>query len=216
MQRILQETRTLTKHSTRDPNMSESGKFDLSDVFQTALRVIKDPAGFYRTMPRDGGYAQPLIFIAVMAVFTGIMMAILSLFGGGRPGGINVGLASVFIIPIVMIIGYSIAAVILFVIWKLMGSTQNYQTAFRCQAFASSILPVTALFSLITLPGHPRQYRLGHLAGYQCQCRSARYRPAKGYGGIRHIGRLNDVLQLQQRTNGPADAGTRWKHGCAA
>jgi len=153
MQRILQEIRTLTKHSTRDPNMSESAKFDLSDVFQTALRVIKDPAGFYRTMPRDGGYAQPLIFIVVMAVFTGIMMAILSLFGGGQLGGISVGLASVFIIPIMMIIGYSIAAVILFVIWKLMGSTRNYQTAFRCQAFASSILPVTALFSLIPYLG---------------------------------------------------------------
>ncbi len=133
--------------------MPESGKFDLSDVFQTALRVIKDPAGFYRTMPRDGGYAQPLIFIAVMAVFTGIMMAIFSLFGGGMLGGISMGLASVIFIPVMMIIGYSIAAAILFVIWKLMGSTQNYQTAFRCQAFASAILLVTALFSLIPYLG---------------------------------------------------------------
>lgn len=133
--------------------MPDSGKFDLSDVLETAIRVIKDPASFYRSMPRDGGYAQPLIFIAVMAIFTGIIMAIASLFGGGRLGGLGAGLASVIIVPIMMIIGYSIAAAILFVIWKLMGSTQRYQTAFRCQAFASSILPVTALLSLIPYLG---------------------------------------------------------------
>jgi len=133
--------------------MPESSKFDLSDVYQTALRVIRDPAGFYRSMPRDGGYTQPLIFIAVMAVFTGIIMAIVSLLGGGRPGGMGAGLALLLIVPIMMIIGYSIAALILFVIWKLMGSTQNYQTAFRCQAFASAILPITALLGLIPYLG---------------------------------------------------------------
>ena len=133
--------------------MSETGKFNLADVYATAVAVIKDPAGFYRAMPRDGGYAQPLIFIAVMAVTTGIIMAIVSLFGGGRLGSMGAGLAALIIVPVMMIIGYFIAAAILFVIWKLMGSTQGYQTAFRCQAFASSILPITALLSLFPYLG---------------------------------------------------------------
>jgi len=133
--------------------MSETGKFDLNDVRTNALSVIKDPAGFYRSMPRDGGYAQPLIFIVVMAIITGVIMSVVSLFGGGRMGGMGAGLAAIFIVPLMMIIGYSIAAVVLFVIWKLMGSTQRYQTAFRCQAFASAILPVTALLSLVPYLG---------------------------------------------------------------
>jgi len=133
--------------------MSETDKFDLSDVFTTALGVIKDPAGFYRSMPRDGGYGQPLIFIIVMAISTSIIMAVVTLFGGAGIPGMGAGLAAIVIVPLMMIIGYSIAAAILFVIWKLMGSTQRYQTAFRCQAFASSILPITAMLSLIPYLG---------------------------------------------------------------
>jgi len=133
--------------------MAEPTKFDISDVVRTATRIVRDPAGFYRNMPRDGGYAQPLIFIVVMALVTGVVMSIVSLFGGGMLGGMGAGLTAIIIIPIMMIIGYFVAAAILFVIWKLMGSTQNYQTAFRCQAFASSILPITALLSLLPYLG---------------------------------------------------------------
>lgn len=128
--------------------MTESLKFDLSHVVETASRVIQNPAGFYRDMPRTGGYAQPLIFVASIAVIAGLLFAILSLFGGARLGGMSTGLASIIVMPIAMIIGCFISSAILFVIWKLMGSKQKYETAFRCQAFASTILPITAILSL--------------------------------------------------------------------
>lgn len=133
--------------------MPESPRFDISDVLDTASRMIKNPAGFYRNMPRQGGYAPPLIFIVVMAITTGILVAILSLFGAGRLGGMAAGFTSIFIMPVAMIIGCFIAAAILYIIWKLLGSTQNYETAFRCQAFASSVFPVTAALSLIPYLG---------------------------------------------------------------
>ncbi len=133
--------------------MTESTRFDINDVLNIASRVIKDPAEFYRNMPRSGGYTQPLIFIVVTAVITGLLFSILSLITGARLGAMTAGFMSIFFLPLVMIIGCFIAAALLFVIWKLLGSTQDYQTAFRCQAFASAIFPITALLSLVPYLG---------------------------------------------------------------
>ena len=133
--------------------MSETAKFDISEVQSIATRVIKDPAGFYRNMPRDGGYTQPLLFITVIAVFTGLLFAMLSMIGGPYLGGATGGILSVILLPVGMILGCLVASAILFVIWKLMGSTQRYETAFRCQAFAGSIVPITALLSMIPYLG---------------------------------------------------------------
>lgn len=133
--------------------MNETANFNISDVQAIASQLIKDPAGFYRNMPRQGGYTQPLLFITVIAIFTGLLFAILSLFGGPYMGGMPAGILSVFLLPVGMIIWCLIGSAILFVIWKLMGSTQNYETAFRCQAFAGAIVPITALLSLVPYLG---------------------------------------------------------------
>lgn len=36
-------------------------------------KVIKDPAAFYRDMPRSGGLVEPLIFMVAMGVAAGIV-----------------------------------------------------------------------------------------------------------------------------------------------
>lgn len=133
--------------------MTETSRFDITDVLNIARQVIRTPAEFYRSMPRDGGYTQPLIFIIVSGAVTGLLYSILSLFTGAGLGAMNAGFLSLFLVPIGMIIGCFVAAAILFVIWKLMGSTRNYQTAFRCQAFASAIFPITALLSMVPYLG---------------------------------------------------------------
>lgn len=134
---------------------NESGKssqFDINKVIADAKTVITNPAGYYRDMPRTGGYVEPLIFIAVMAVAMGVISAVLSLVGG--MGAMMVGgLAAVIIMPIWAIIGAFIGAAILFVIWKLMGSEQSYETAFRCLAAATAVYPIMAVLSIIPYLG---------------------------------------------------------------
>jgi len=135
---------------TDEPAQATQG-FDLGTVIDQARQVITDPAGFYRAMPRDGGFSEPVIFGLVMAAASGIVFALLSLLGltGAGAGG----LAAIFILPIGALIGSFIGAAILFVIWKLMGSPQSYQCAYRCVVYSYAILPVLALLSIIPYIG---------------------------------------------------------------
>jgi hypothetical protein len=118
--------------------------------------VLTDPAGFYRTMPTDGGFLNPLIFIVVMAAVSGVLMAILSIVGLGAGSSMmmgGTGLMMVIMLPIGAAIGSFLVAAIFFVIWKLMGSTKEYETAYRCIAFASAIMPIVTVLSIIPYLG---------------------------------------------------------------
>ena len=127
--------------------------FSLMTVIEDAKRVILDPMSFYRDMSRSGGYAEPAIFVAVMAVVLGLIMTVFALFGAGHLGAIAVSIGSVIIMPIMAVIGSFIGALIMFVIWKLMGSTQNYEAAYRSVAFASAIYPVMGVLSVVPYIG---------------------------------------------------------------
>lgn len=131
--------------------MENTSGFDLSKVINDALAVIRQPVEYYRSMPKSGGFAEPLIFVVVMAVAAAIIFSVFSLFGGGRFAA--AGIASLIFIPVMMLIWSFISAGIMFIIWKLMGSTENYETAYRCVASATAIFPITAVLSLIPYIG---------------------------------------------------------------
>jgi len=133
--------------------MEESDRFDLSVIIATAKRVITNPGEFYQSMARTGGYGNPAVFVAVMAVAGGLIGSVWALLGAGPAAGLASGVATVIVLPIVMVIGSFVLALILFVIWKLMGSTHGYETAYRCVAFAMAILPVVGIVSLIPYIG---------------------------------------------------------------
>ncbi len=128
---------------------------DFSQIPSQAIRVITDPVGFYRDMPKSGGFLEPLVFLVVMALVAGVVMAILSLIGlGGPMGGFGTaGFAAIVMVPIGALIGGFIGAAILYVIWMLMGSKESYETAFRCIAYASAIYPVLAVVRSIPYLG---------------------------------------------------------------
>ena len=133
----------------------EQSTYSLESVIEDFKKVITDPAGFYRAMPTDGGYLNPLIFIAVMAVAAGLLMTILSVVGLGVGSTMTFGsaLMMVVMLPIGAGIGSFIAGGVLFIVWKLMGSSRNYETAYRCIAFATAIMPFAMLLSIIPYLG---------------------------------------------------------------
>jgi hypothetical protein len=49
----------------------------------------------------------------------------------------------------VIVISGFIAAAIYFAIWKLMGSRESFETAYRCNAYISALIPITTLLNLI-------------------------------------------------------------------
>jgi hypothetical protein len=122
-------------------------------ILETARKVITDPAGFYRAMPRTGGFGDPLVFMVVLGVAAGVLRAVLGFFHLGITGSVMVAMAAIVMTPIAVVIGGFIAAAILFVIWKLMGSNESYETAYRCSAYAVSVSPITAVLGVIPYVG---------------------------------------------------------------
>ncbi len=128
-------------------------KTSLKNITEKALKIIKNPILFYREMPKSGGYLEPVLFVTVMAGVVGLLMTLFSLFSLGIMGGTAFGFGTILFTVLISIVSSFIGAAILFVIWKLMGSNQSYETAYRCIAYASVVYPVAALLSPIPYIG---------------------------------------------------------------
>ncbi len=110
------------------------------------LKLLLNPAQFFsKDMPKSGGYSEPLVFMVVMALATGLVIAVTAMLGFGPSGVMGMGLIGVIILPVMVAIFGFIGAAILFVIWKIMGSKENFETAYRCMAFSYAYAPVVAL-----------------------------------------------------------------------
>lgn len=125
----------------------------ISSIPATVKQVITNPVEFYRAMPKGGGFADPIVFMAVLGAVGGILRALLSIvgLGGGLPRMASLG--SIIMMPVVVLIGGFIAAALLFVIWKLLGSQKSYETAYRCWAYSAAIVPITVLLAPIPYAG---------------------------------------------------------------
>jgi hypothetical protein len=129
-----------------------ANEINFAAIPQTAIKVLTAPAAFFREMPKVGGFVEPLIFAIALGCVAGIIKAIVMMGMYFSILGIAV-LSSIILMPIFITIGCFIGAAILFVIWKLMGSQESYETAFRCAAYMSAISPITAVIGFIPYLG---------------------------------------------------------------
>jgi len=125
----------------------------LPDILEKARTVLTAPEDFYRQMPKSGGFLDPLLFMIVMAVIGAIFLVVFGFMGLGSLGALGVGIGSLIFMPIMAVIGSFIGGGIMFVIWKLMGTQEPFEVAYRCVAYASAIYPITAVLGLIPYLG---------------------------------------------------------------
>jgi hypothetical protein len=104
-------------------------------------------------MRRSSGFTEPVIFLVAMGTIMGLLLTVFSIFGGGPIGSIFIGAGAIVKIPIGALIISFVYAGIMFVIWRLVGSSESFETAYRCIAYASATYPVAALLSLIPYIG---------------------------------------------------------------
>jgi Sec-independent protein translocase protein TatA len=104
-------------------------------------------------MPKKGGFVEPLIFMVVLGTVSGLIQAVLSLLHLSVTVGVTAALMSLVIMPVATLIGGFIGAAIAFVIWKLMGSQEDYETAYRCCAYISAVSPITTVLGVIPYLG---------------------------------------------------------------
>ena len=135
----------------------ETKDIDFAAIPQKAINVVTRPAEFFQAMPKTGGFMEPLVFAAIMGLVAGVIQAVLSVIGLGHGGaygaGVKSGLAMIIFMPIFAAIGSFIGAAILFVIWKLMGSQEEYETAYRCGAYLMVLTPITSIINVVPYAG---------------------------------------------------------------
>jgi hypothetical protein len=139
----------------------EAKGLDFAAIPQTAIRVITSPASFFRGMPKSGGFVEPLVFMVVMAVVSGVLGGLLhaltNVLGLHLYAGVAMGFMSLVMMPVLAAIGSAvfgfIAAGVLFVIWKIMGSNEDYEAAYRCTAYLAAISPITTVLNSIPYVG---------------------------------------------------------------
>ncbi|MDD3873142.1 MAG: YIP1 family protein [Methanosarcina sp.] len=134
------------------------------DYIETWKEVMQRPSDFFREMPKTGGYTDPLTFAAISFIIYALLTALLTvLFGrvmymddgmyGGMYGGMYNGmygeargfgfftiLMTVIITPIAGIISLFIEAAILYIIYKVLGGTGNYEGTVRFICYATAVV----------------------------------------------------------------------------
>jgi len=118
---------------------------------ETVKMVILQPAAFFRTMPRSGGFLSPLVFLLVMSViYAVIVMAVAAISIGGVEGAVVFG---ILLALVLIVIGAFVASAILCVIWMMMGSKERFEASFRFVCYTSTISPIVAVLTIIPYVG---------------------------------------------------------------
>jgi hypothetical protein len=94
-----------------------------------------------------------MLFLIVMAIASAIIIIAFGFLGLGTLSALGVGIGSMVFMPIMAILGSFIGGAIMFFIWKLMGTQEPFEVAYRCVAYASAIYPVIALVGLFPYLG---------------------------------------------------------------
>jgi hypothetical protein len=138
---------------TEKPIAEKQMKENITSIINTMREVILSTAGFFRKMPRSGGFVDPVIFVASMSLIVGVINLILWPLDLGFATSFGTALMYVVIVPVFAVIFSFVGAAILFIIWKIMGSQESYETAYRCGAYAAAITPVTTLVGVVPYIG---------------------------------------------------------------
>jgi hypothetical protein len=117
-------------------------------IIISAIKVIGNPANFYRKMEKSGGFLDPVVFIIAMAVLTELIPLILPLVSTNTLASTVIKFEVIATFSILAVVKSFIGAAILLVIWKLLGASEHYETAYRCVAYASAIMPITTALCL--------------------------------------------------------------------
>ncbi len=133
--------------------MSDS-TIDINKTIATAMQVITDPVGFYKSMPQSGGYTAPVTFVAMVAFVAAAIIFVLAVVGLGPVDHMGFSAAVLLpVYPVAAVIASFIMGGIVYLIFKLMGSTKDYEVAMRCVAYSFAVVPVVAAVSIITILG---------------------------------------------------------------
>jgi hypothetical protein len=123
-------------------------------LFNWAVLLAKSPRGFLRDMAKKGGYGTPILYLAFWSTVSSLIGF---LFSFARPasvtGSMGFRLFGLIASPLLGVIVGLVLAAILFVIWHLMGSREDFQTSFRVWSFISPLWAAGSLLGFVPYLG---------------------------------------------------------------
>lgn len=131
------------------------GSLALKDLIGWALALFKGPRAFFRGMEKKGGYWTPILYLAFWVLVSTLVSFLVTFI---RPmvgqGPLPWRLVGILFSPVMgLVVSFFITAG-LFVIWHLMGSKEDFQTAFRVWALTTPLWVVGSILGLVPfLPG---------------------------------------------------------------
>ena len=136
--------------------MAEGG-FDFKKFIDESKATLLTPAEYFAAMPKEGGFADPLVKAVIYSLVAGIITFIWGVFHlipiGGAMGGLlggGVGIAGLVTAIIGGIIGLFIAGAIILVISAICGGNTNYETNVRVAASIMVLSPINALLGFLS------------------------------------------------------------------
>ena len=117
------------------------------NAFNTLRRVLVNPARFFEQMPREGGYLSPVLFVVQVALISAVLSAVVELFVAGVGSAFTELLQALVALPVYALFIATVFSLAFALLWKLMGSQQGFEVAFRCVAYSFALFPVWVLLS---------------------------------------------------------------------
>ena len=130
----------------------------MDNFIDTWKKVITSPSAFYESMPKEGGYGEPLKFALINFIVLGIGSAIITilynLIGFSLPSNVSLMgtsttiateitiisvISDIIITPIIGIIGLFVSGVILFILFKIVGGSGSYEGTVRILSYSSAV-----------------------------------------------------------------------------
>ena len=130
----------------------------MDNFIDTWKKVITSPSAFYESMPKEGGYGEPLKFALINFIVLGIGSAIITilynLIGFNLPSNVSIMgtsttiatkitimsvISDIIVIPIIGIIGLFVSGVILFILFKIVGGSGSYEGTVRILSYSSAV-----------------------------------------------------------------------------
>jgi hypothetical protein len=105
-------------------------------------------------MPREGGFKEPMTFFFSMAAIGWLINLIGTTLILGKSSIISF-LVMAVVGPAILFVSGFLGALILHIIWQILGSNASYETSYRTLAYATGISPLTSLISFIPVVGVP-------------------------------------------------------------
>jgi hypothetical protein len=145
----------------RGPAGSPGGEFNLQDPINSFIGTVRalvlNPVGFFRGIPRQGDFVNPLVFTIICAVINGILGGIVNFLialpsrNAGIGGGLGGLIGNIILTPIGAVIGLLIGAGIyhLLVLLLVRPANAGFEATFRVVSYVA----VTQLISWIPIIG---------------------------------------------------------------